>query len=102
MDRPGCTICLETSIFSEHFIQTAGRAKHFLKTFFFEAVCRGKLLEMKIGVAAIELVRFSSKSELSSRFFGRLKFSALFEYIALHHSPSKIQYTAFKNGENFV
>ena len=30
---------------------------------------------MKVFIAAIDSVKFSSKSELSSRFFGRLKFS---------------------------
>ena len=34
-------------------------------------------------IAAIDSVKFSSKSELSSRFFGRLKFSARFEYLSL-------------------
>ena len=45
----------------------------------FEPVWRGKLFQMKVFGAAIDSVKFSSKSELSSRFFGRLKFSALFE-----------------------
>ena len=40
---------------------------------------RGKNSEMIDYVTAIDPVQFSSKSELSSRFFGRLKFSALFE-----------------------
>ena len=34
-------------------------------------------------IAAIDSVKFSSKSELSSRFFGRLKFSVRFEYLGL-------------------
>ena len=45
----------------------------------FEPVWRGKLFQMKVLGAAIDSDKFSSKSELSSRFFGRLKFSALFE-----------------------
>ena len=45
----------------------------------FEPVWRGKLFQMKVFGAAIDSVKFSSKSELSSRFFGRLKISALFE-----------------------
>ena len=46
---------------------------------FFEAERRGKLFQMKVLGAAIDSDKFSSKSELSSQFFGRLKFSALFE-----------------------
>ena len=42
---------------------------------------RGKLLEMIDFTAAVNSIKFSSKSELSSRFFGRLKFFALFEYL---------------------
>ena len=42
-----------------------------------------KILEMIDLIAAIDSVKFSSKSELSSRFFGRLKFSARFEYLSL-------------------
>ena len=41
---------------------------------FFEPEWRGKLSEMLEFIAAIDSVKFSSKSELSSRFFGRLKF----------------------------
>ena len=33
-----------------------------------------KFLEMIVFIAAIDFVKFSSKSELSSNFFGRLKF----------------------------
>ena len=36
-------------------------------------------LKMIVFIAAIEPVKFSSKSELSSRFFDRLKFSVPFE-----------------------
>ena len=36
---------------------------------------RNKIFEMIVFIAAIDSVKFSSKSELSSRFFGRLKFS---------------------------
>ena len=45
----------------------------------FEPVWRGKLFQMKVLGAAIDSVKFSSKLEPSSRFFGRLKCSALFE-----------------------
>ena len=41
---------------------------------FFEAEQRGTLFQMKVFCAAIDSVKFSSESELSSRFFGRLKF----------------------------
>ena len=43
----------------------------------FEPVWRGKLFQMKAFGAAIASVKFSSKSELSSRFVGRLKFCAV-------------------------
>ena len=47
----------------------------------FRAVFPAKLLkknlEMIVFIAAIDFVKFSSKSELSSRFFGRLNFSAV-------------------------
>ena len=42
---------------------------------FFEPVRRGNFFKMKVWIAAINSVKFSSKSEPSSRFFGRLKFS---------------------------
>ena len=50
---------------------------------FFEAERRGKLFQMKVLGAAIDSDKFSSKSELSSRFFGRLKFSVRFEYLGV-------------------
>ena len=54
---------------------------------FFEAEWRGKLLQMKDFGAAIDSVKFSSKSELSSRIFGRLKFPMGFEYLSLKIYP---------------
>ena len=65
------------------FIQPAAGAKNFFENVVFEPVWRGKLFQMKVFGAAIDSVKFSSKSELSSRFFGRLKFFALFEYLGL-------------------
>ncbi len=35
------------------------------------------ILEMIVFIAAIDFIKFSSKSELSSRLFGRLNFSAV-------------------------
>ena len=49
-----------------------GWCKKFFENVFFEPVWRRKLFD-----------KFSSKSELSSRFFGRLKFSTQFEYLSL-------------------
>ncbi|MEC7202026.1 MAG: hypothetical protein VXW84_15395, partial [Verrucomicrobiota bacterium] len=46
----------------------------FLETIVFEAEWRQKLFQMKVLAAAIDSIKFSSKSELSSRFFGRVKF----------------------------
>ena len=56
-----------------------GWREKIFENMFFEAERRGKLFQMKVLGAAIDSDKFSSKSELSSRFFGRLKFSALFE-----------------------
>ena len=42
-----------------------------------------KFSEMIVFMAAIDSVKKSSKSELSSRFFGRLKFSAVFRIFAI-------------------
>ena len=56
-----------------------GWREKIFENMFFEAERRGKLFQMKVLDAAIDSDKFSSKSELSSRFFGRLKFSALFE-----------------------
>ena len=50
---------------------------------FFEPVWHRKRFQILVFIAAIDSVKFSSKSELSSRFFGRLKFSVLFEYLGL-------------------
>ena len=50
---------------------------------FFEAEWRGKLFEIKVFCAAMDFVKFSYNSELSSRFFSRLKFSVLFDYLGL-------------------
>ena len=50
-----------------------------LESVVFEPVWRGKLFQMKVFGAAIDPVQFASKSELSSRLFGLLKFYALFE-----------------------
>ena len=47
----------------------------FFENLFFEPVWHGKLFKMKVWVAAIDSDKFSSKSELSSQFFSRLKFS---------------------------
>ena len=44
---------------------------------FSEKTAPKKFLEMIVFIAAIDFVKFSSKSELSSRFFGRLNFSAV-------------------------
>ena len=43
---------------------------------------------MIVFIAAIDSVKFSSKSELSSRFFGRLKIFARFEYLSLEGETS--------------
>ena len=43
----------------------------------FRENCPQKILEMIVFIAAIDFVKFSSKSELSSQFFGRLNFSAV-------------------------
>ena len=68
-------------------IQTANRVNKIRKRFL-EAEWCGKLFQMKVFCAAIDSVKFSSKSELSSRFSGRLKFSALFEYLSLSNRTS--------------
>ena len=49
----------------------------------FEPVWRGKLFQPKVFYAAIDSAKSSSKSELSARFCGRLKLSALFKYLGL-------------------
>ena len=42
-----------------------------------------KVFQMIDFIAAIVSIKFSSKSELSSRFFGRFKNSVLFEYLGV-------------------
>ena len=79
----GFSLLLSTSISvplglsSDENIQAAIRARK-NQNHVFEAERCGKLFQMKAFCAAIDFVKFSSKSELSSRFFGRLKFSAVF------------------------
>ena len=68
------------------FIQTAAGANKIFENVVFEPVWRGKVFEMKVFGAAIDSVKFSSKSELSSRFFGLLKFSVRFEYLGLQNA----------------
>ena len=67
---------------SERYSNSNWREKIF-ETMFFEAWRLRKRLQMIVFIAAIVSDKFSSKSELSSRFFGRLKFFALFEYLSL-------------------
>ena len=68
---------------SGHFIQTAAGANNVLKTCFL-SLCGAENVYCKMIVfgAAIDSVKFLSKSELSSRFFGRLKFLAVFWFCA--------------------
>ena len=56
------------------------RRRRFREVFaqLFHQTCPKKILEMIVFIAAIDSIKFSSKSELSSRFFGRLKFSKVF------------------------
>ena len=72
MNRVGASPC------RANYSNRGWREKIF-ENMFFEAERRRKLFQMKVLGAAIDSDKFSSKSELSSRFFGRLKFSALFE-----------------------
>ena len=78
MDKDVASAWMDSDIYSNR----NSREKMF-ETMFFEAVWRWKLFQMQVWVAAIDSVKFSSKSELSSRFFGRLKFSVRFEYLGL-------------------
>ena len=55
----------------------------FFENVFFEAWRLRKRFQMIVFIAAIVSDKFSSRSELSSRFFGRLKFFVLFEYLGL-------------------
>ena len=50
----------------------------------FEAVWRGILFQRTVFCTAIDSIKFSYKSELSSRFFACLNFSMLFEYLGLY------------------
>ena len=68
--------------YSNKYSNSTSRAKC-LETIFFEAEWHGKRFQMKLVCAAIDSVKFSSKSELSSQFFGRLKLSMAFEYLSL-------------------
>ena len=45
---------------------------------FSEKTAPKKILEMIVFIAGIDFIKFSFKSELSSQFFGRLNFSAVF------------------------
>ena len=58
-----------------------GWREKIFENMFFEAERRGKLFQMKVLGAAIDSDKFSSKSELSSRFFGRLKILVIFDSI---------------------
>ena len=69
---------VNVDIYRANYSNRGWREKNF-ENMFFEAERRGKLFQMKVLGAAVDSDKFSSKSELSSRFFGRLKFSALFE-----------------------
>ena len=60
------------------FSNSGSREKN-IENVFFEPVWRRKLFQMKVWVAAINSIKFSSKSELTSRFFSRLKFRFFFE-----------------------
>ena len=55
----------------------------FFENLFFEAWRVRKCFQMIVFIAANVSVKFSSKSELSSRFFGCLKFPARFEFLSL-------------------
>ena len=57
----------------------SGSREKKIENVFFEPVWRRKLFQMKVWVAAINSIKFSSKSELTSRFFSRLKFRFFFE-----------------------
>ena len=57
---------------------------------------------MKVFCVAIDSVKFSSKSELSARFFGCLKFSVLFEYLGLELGPGKSHPNLPKTTKNQV
>ena len=72
------------SMYSERYSNSNWREQIF-ETMFFEAWRLRKRLQMIVFIAAIVSDKFSSKSELSSRFFGHLKFFALFEYLSLHN-----------------
>ena len=74
----------DNGVFEENSQRSFHRHKKFFENVFFEAWRLRKRLQMIVFIAAIVSVKISSKSELSSRFFGRLKFSARFEYLSLN------------------
>ena len=51
-----------------------------LDVLFLRSLARSKIFEKTACVAAIDLVRKSSKSEPSSQFFGRLKFCPVSDF----------------------
>ena len=65
--------------FARISFSNSGSRENFFENVFFEPVWRRKLFQMKVWVAAINSIKFSSKSELTSRFFSRLKFRFFFE-----------------------
>ena len=67
------------------------REKNF-ENVFFEPVWRGNLFQMKVFGAAIDSVKFSSKSELSSRLFGRLK---LFDFRPKNPKNEKCNFSQY-------
>ena len=73
---------LKGNVYSDKHSSSNSRETKF-ETMFFEAEWCRKLFQMKVFLAAIDSVKFSSQSEISSRFFGLLKFSARFEYLFL-------------------
>ena len=85
---------------SDRYSNSGSREKLF-ENIFFEPVWRGKLFQMKVWVAAIDSVKFSPKSELSLRFFGRLKFFVLFEYLGLKNIFGFWKQTLHKSSTKF-
>ena len=69
-------------LFSDKYSNSFSRTK-ICETIFLEPEWRGICFPDVDPIAAMNSVLFSSKSELSSRAFGRLKFSALLEYLSL-------------------
>ena len=92
----------------ENKFQSAVRAKKNIENVFFEPVWRRKLFQMKVWVAAINSIKFSSKSELTSRFFSRLKFSIFFRNFERPFTPrnqlrsaSNLAKTRFRRSPTF-